>query len=118
MGYVPVKTRVGNQLYMFAGILAHNLTHELQMRINPPCRRTTIFVPGSVSGNCAARSIAGRMWCTWLAAFRNCEAICHRPGQATKIGRFNSPVTIRIGTTKSVSFDTTTAASKRSFHAS
>ena len=23
MGYVPVKTRVGNQLYMFAGILAH-----------------------------------------------------------------------------------------------
>ncbi len=41
MGYVPVKTRVGNQLYMFAGILAHNLTHELQMRINPPCRRTT-----------------------------------------------------------------------------
>ena len=31
MGYVPVKTRVGNQLYMFAGILAHNLTRELQM---------------------------------------------------------------------------------------
>ena len=27
---VPVKTRVGNQLYMFAAILAHNLTRELQ----------------------------------------------------------------------------------------
>ena len=41
MGYVPTKTRVGNQLYMFAGILAHNLTRELQMRINPRERRTT-----------------------------------------------------------------------------
>lgn len=41
MGYVPGKTRVGNQLYMFAGILAHNLTRELQMRINPRERRTT-----------------------------------------------------------------------------
>ena len=41
MGYVPTKTRVGNQLYMFAGILAHNLTRELQMQINPRERRTT-----------------------------------------------------------------------------
>ena len=41
MGYVPVKTRVGNQLYMFAGILAHNLTRELQMRLNPREGRTT-----------------------------------------------------------------------------
>ena len=41
MGYVPVKTRIGNQLYMFAGILAHNLTRELQMRLNPRERRTT-----------------------------------------------------------------------------
>ena len=40
MGYVPTKTRVGNQLYMFAGILAHNLTRELQMRINPREHRT------------------------------------------------------------------------------
>ena len=39
--YVPVKTRIGNQLYMFAGILAHNLTRELQMRIHPRERRTT-----------------------------------------------------------------------------
>ena len=41
MGYVPVKTRVGNQLYMFASILAHNLTRELQMRIHPRERSTT-----------------------------------------------------------------------------
>ena len=41
MGYVPVNTRVGNQLYMFAGILAHNLTRELQMLLNPRERRTT-----------------------------------------------------------------------------
>ena len=41
MSYVPVKTRVGNQLYMFAGILARNLTRELQMRLNPRERRTT-----------------------------------------------------------------------------
>ena len=41
MDYVPVKTRVGNQLYMFAGLLAHNLTRELQMRIHPRARHTT-----------------------------------------------------------------------------
>ena len=41
MDYVPVRTRVGNQLYMLAGILAHNLTRELQMRLNPRVRRTT-----------------------------------------------------------------------------
>ena len=35
MGYVPVKTRVGNQLYMFAGILAHNLTRELRYAVVP-----------------------------------------------------------------------------------
>ena len=41
MDYVPVKTRVGNQLYMFASILAHNLTRELQIRLNPRARGTT-----------------------------------------------------------------------------
>jgi hypothetical protein len=30
-----VTTRVGNQLYMFAGILAHNLTRELQIQVAP-----------------------------------------------------------------------------------
>ena len=44
MGYVPVKTRVGNQLYMFAG-LAHNLTRELQMRLSPRARARRRNVP-------------------------------------------------------------------------
>jgi len=41
MDYVPVTTRVGNQLYMFAGILAHNLTRELQIQLTPRARGTT-----------------------------------------------------------------------------
>lgn len=41
MDYVPVRTRVGNQLYMFAAILAHNLTRELQMQLAPRTRGTT-----------------------------------------------------------------------------
>jgi hypothetical protein len=41
MDYVPVTTRAGNQLYMFAGILAHNLTRELQMQVTPRTRATT-----------------------------------------------------------------------------
>ncbi len=41
MDYVPVSTRVGNQLYMFSGILAHNLTRELQMQLTPRARGTT-----------------------------------------------------------------------------
>ena len=41
MDYIPVTTRVGNQLYMFAGILAHNLTRELQIHLTPRTRGTT-----------------------------------------------------------------------------
>lgn len=41
MGYVPVRTRNGNQLYLLAGIFAHNLARELQMATTPPCRNTT-----------------------------------------------------------------------------
>ena len=41
MGHVPVTTRVGNQLYLFAAVLAHNLTRELQMQTAPPQRATT-----------------------------------------------------------------------------
>jgi hypothetical protein len=41
MDYVPVKTWVGNQLYMFAGILAHNLTRELQIQSTPRTRGNT-----------------------------------------------------------------------------
>ena len=41
MGYIPVTTRVGNQLYLFSAILAHNLNRELQMHVQPISRRTT-----------------------------------------------------------------------------
>ena len=41
MGYVPVRRRLGNQLYLLAGLLAHNLTRELQMMTTPPVRQTT-----------------------------------------------------------------------------
>lgn len=45
MDYVPVTTRAGNQLYMFAAILAHNLTRELQMRLAQRARTTTAKRP-------------------------------------------------------------------------
>jgi hypothetical protein len=41
MGYVPVRTWVGNQLYLLAGLFAHNLTRELQMATAPQSRHTT-----------------------------------------------------------------------------
>jgi len=41
MDYIPVTTEVGNQLYRSAAILAHNLTRELQMKVEPRQRRTT-----------------------------------------------------------------------------
>lgn len=41
MGYVPVRTRMGNQLYLLAGLFAHNLTRELQMATTPRTRHTT-----------------------------------------------------------------------------
>jgi len=42
MDYVPVRTRCGNQLYLLAGLFAHNLTRELQMATTEPCRHTTM----------------------------------------------------------------------------
>jgi len=41
MDYVPVTTRLGNQIYLLCAMLAHNLTRELQMMANPTERRTT-----------------------------------------------------------------------------
>lgn len=41
MGYIPVRKWNGNQLYLLAGLLAHNLMRELQMTIADPSRRTT-----------------------------------------------------------------------------
>ena len=40
MGHVPVRSLVGNQLYLLAGLLAHNLVRELQMQTSGPDRGT------------------------------------------------------------------------------
>lgn len=39
--YVPVKTLAGNQTYLLAGMLAHNLGRELQMTAHPAQRSTS-----------------------------------------------------------------------------
>jgi hypothetical protein len=39
--YIAVRRLLGNQLFMLAGILAHNLSRELQMETRPPDRGTT-----------------------------------------------------------------------------
>jgi hypothetical protein len=41
MDYVPVRGLCGNQLYLLAGLFAHNLSRELQMATSSPCRHTT-----------------------------------------------------------------------------
>lgn len=41
MGHIPVRTRNGNQAYLLAGLMAHNLIRELQMRESVPQRATT-----------------------------------------------------------------------------
>jgi len=41
MDYVPTRTMLGNQTYLFAAVLAHNLNRELQMAASAPQRTTT-----------------------------------------------------------------------------
>jgi hypothetical protein len=41
VGYVPVRHLVGNQIFLLAGVTAHNLARELQMATQPPERGTT-----------------------------------------------------------------------------
>jgi len=38
LAYVPSRTWVGNQIYLLCALLAHNLTRELQMIVDPPSR--------------------------------------------------------------------------------
>jgi len=40
MAYVPTRTWIGNQLYLIAALMAHNLSRELQM-MTQPAERTT-----------------------------------------------------------------------------
>ncbi len=42
MGHIPVKKRNGNQAYLLAGLMAHNMVRELQMRESPPERGTNM----------------------------------------------------------------------------
>ena len=72
MGYVPVRSWLGNQAYLLAGLLAHNLIREFQMQTAPPCRKTTPkraalwtfeyprFRPGTVSVSFYACSTSKR----------------------------------------------------------
>jgi hypothetical protein len=39
--YVPVRRLVGNQVFLLAAVLSHNLGRELQMAAHPPERQTT-----------------------------------------------------------------------------
>lgn len=41
MDYVPTRRQAGNQIYLLAGVLAHNLNRELQMRCDERQRHTT-----------------------------------------------------------------------------
>jgi hypothetical protein len=41
MGHIPVRKRNGNQTYLLAGLMCHNLLRDLQMRQAPPQRSTT-----------------------------------------------------------------------------
>jgi hypothetical protein len=40
LSYVPTRTWLGNQVFMLSAILAHNLSRELQMIVQPPTRKT------------------------------------------------------------------------------
>ena|GEM_PF-3722414 len=48
MGHVPVRRRLGNQMYLLAGLLAHNLIRELQMQTGKRSRGTTDNPRGAV----------------------------------------------------------------------
>lgn len=40
-GHVPVNGRNGNRMYLYAGIMSHNMLHEMQMRLKPRRHDTT-----------------------------------------------------------------------------
>jgi len=41
MDYVPTRSQTGNQFYMLASMMAHNLGRELQVQTKSRCRKTT-----------------------------------------------------------------------------
>ena len=84
MGHVPVRRKNGNQAYLLAGLLAHNLIRELQMRESPPHRSTT--------PTCATRWVFEK-----VSTLR--QRIFHRAGKLT---RPNGRLTLTINAPKSM----------------
>lgn len=41
LDYIPVTTKVGNQIFLWSAVLSHNSARELQMMATPPQRHTT-----------------------------------------------------------------------------
>jgi len=41
LDYIPMRRRIGNQLFSAAAVLAHNLGREMQMIAKPRCRKTS-----------------------------------------------------------------------------
>ena len=41
MDYIPVRRRLGNEMYLLASVFAFNLVRDLQMQTGPPTRTTT-----------------------------------------------------------------------------
>jgi hypothetical protein len=41
MDYIPVRRRLGNEMYLLASLFAFNLVRDLQMQLEPPTRTTT-----------------------------------------------------------------------------
>ena len=74
-------------------------------------------VPGMGSGSCAAASRPRVMYLQNVAT-RAKDRAALGAGQASPTGFATSPATIRIGSTRSVSLDTTTATSNSSRNAS
>lgn len=86
LGHVPVRRREGNQMYLLAGLFAHNLMREWQMWLREPVRGTT---PGRAA-----------LW-----AFEKIETI--RMTLLYRAGRFTRPSGIL---TLTVAGDATTRA--------
>lgn len=41
MEYIPVRRRLGNEMFLLASVFAFNLARDLQMQLSPPARATT-----------------------------------------------------------------------------
>ena len=87
MDYIPVRGLYGNQLYMLAAVLAHNLNRELQMSVKSPERGTS--------------EKRGPLW-----IFEELQSLRHRLIQ--RAGRFTSPqgkLTLTLSANESVKIE-------------